>query len=79
MTFSLEYGIIILYPDIPIHTMILEVVMMMTYIIDGNSFSNLEGFFDEIDIIMTKGISFKTGHNLNAFRDILFGDYHGAY
>ena len=41
--------------------------MMRTYIIDGNKFSNIEGFFDEIDLIMTKGISFKTGHNLNAF------------
>lgn len=43
--------------------MIFEVVMMRTYIIDGNKFSNIEGFFDEIDLIMTKGISFKTGHN----------------
>ena len=39
--------------------------MMRTYIIDGNKFSNIEGFFDEIDLIMTKGISFKTGHNIN--------------
>ena len=39
--------------------------MMRTYIIDGNKFSNIEGLFDEIDLIMTKGISFKTGHNLN--------------
>ena len=55
--------------------MIFEVVMMRTYIIDGNKFSNIEGFFDEIDLIMTKGISFKTGHNLNAFRDILYGGF----
>ncbi|EGC02000.1 hypothetical protein CUS_5012 [Ruminococcus albus 8] len=48
---------------------------MRTYIIDGNKFSNIEGFFDEIDLIMTKGISFKTGHNLNAFRDILYGGF----
>ena len=66
LTFWPQYGIIILYPAIPIHTMILEVVMMRTYIIDGNKFSNIEGFYDEIDLIMTKGISFKTGHNLNA-------------
>ena len=33
--------------------MIFEVVMMRTYIIDGNKFSNIEGFFDEIDLIMT--------------------------
>ena len=55
--------------------MIFEVVMMRTYIIDGNKFSNIEGFFDEIDLIMTKGISFKTGHNLNAFRDNLYGGF----
>ena len=55
--------------------MIFDVVMMRTYIIDGNKFSNIEGFFDEIDLIMTKGISFKTGHNLNAFRDILYGGF----
>ena len=48
---------------------------MRTYIIDGNKFSNIEGFYDEIDLIMTKGISFKTGHNLNAFRDILYGGF----
>ena len=41
--------------------MIFEVVMMRTYIIDGNKFSNIEGFFDEIDLIMTKGISFIPG------------------
>ncbi len=55
--------------------MIFEVVMMRTYIIDGNKFSNIEGFFDEIDLIMIQGISFKTGHNLNAFRDILYGGF----
>ena len=44
---------------------------MRTYIIDGNKFSNIEGFYDEIDLIMTKGISFKTGHNLNAFTAVL--------
>ena len=37
--------------------MIFEVIMMRTYIIDGNKFSNIEGFFDEIDLIMIKGIS----------------------
>ena len=46
---------------------------MRTYIIDGSKFSDFEGFCCEIDRIMTKGLSFKTGHNLNAFRDILYG------
>lgn len=46
---------------------------MRTYIIDGSSFSDIEGFYSEVDRIMTKGPGFKTGHNLNAFRDILYG------
>ncbi|WP_297957920.1 barstar family protein [uncultured Ruminococcus sp.] len=46
---------------------------MRTYIIDGSSFSDIEGFYSEVDRIMTKELGFKTGHNLNAFRDILYG------
>ena len=48
---------------------------MRTYTIDGNKFSNIEGFYDQIDAIMTKELNFKTGHNLNAFRDILYGGF----
>ena len=46
---------------------------MRTYIIDGSSFSDIKGFYSEVDRIMTKEPGFKTGHNLNAFRDILYG------
>ena len=48
---------------------------MTTYIIDGNNFSDIEDFYCEIDRIMTKGLKFRTGHNLNAFRDILSGGF----
>ncbi|HOO06487.1 MAG TPA: barstar family protein [Ruminococcus sp.] len=48
---------------------------MRTYIIDGSKFYDFEGFCCEIDRILTKGLSFKTGHNLNAFRDILYGGF----
>lgn len=43
--------------------------------IDGNNFSTLEGFYSEIDNILTKGLDWTTGHNLNAFNDILRGGF----
>lgn len=46
-----------------------------TIIIDGNNFTDLESFYSEIDRVLTKNISFKTGHNLDAFSDILCGDF----
>ncbi len=48
---------------------------MKTFIIDGNHFSDLEGFFCEIDSLLTKDLDWKTGHNLNAFNDILRGGF----
>lgn len=48
---------------------------MKTFIINGNNFSDLEGFYCEIDSILTKDLNWKTGHNLNAFRDILYGGF----
>lgn len=47
-------------------------------IIDGNNFSNLDEFYDEIDKKFTKDLDFKTGHNLDAFNDILHGGF-GVY
>jgi len=44
-------------------------------IIDGNNFSDLETFYNEVDRVLTKNLSFKTGHNLDAFNDILCGDF----
>ncbi len=44
-------------------------------IIDGDNFSDLETFYDEVDRVLTKDIDFKTGHNLDAFNDILCGDF----
>jgi RNAse (barnase) inhibitor barstar len=41
--------------------------------IDGNNFSNEEEFYTEIDKLLTKDLSWKTGHNLNAFNDLLRG------
>ena len=47
-------------------------------IIDGNNFSDLESFYVEIDRVFTKDLNFQTGHNLDAFNDILCGDF-GVY
>ena len=43
--------------------------------IDGNRFSNEEEFYIEIDNILTKNLTWKTGHNLNAFNDLLCGGF----
>ena len=47
-------------------------------IIDGNNFSNLESFHLEIDRVFTKDLGWRTGHNLDAFTDILRGGF-GVY
>ena len=46
-----------------------------TLIINGNNFNSLESFYDEIDRVLTKGLDWKTGHNLNAFNDLLRGGF----
>ena len=48
---------------------------MKTFILDGNNFSNMEGFYREIDKLLTKNLRWKTGHNLNAFNDLLRGGF----
>lgn len=46
-----------------------------TIVIDGNNFCDEEGFYDEIDRLLTRDLDFKTGHNLNALVDILRGGF----
>lgn len=46
-----------------------------TIIIDGNNFSDLETFYTEIDRVMTKDLGWDTGHNLDAFNDLLRGGF----
>ena len=48
---------------------------MKVLTIDGNHFSDLEGFYDEIDKILTKGLDWKTGHGLDAYNDLLRGGF----
>ncbi len=49
-----------------------------TIIIDGNSFPDLETFYTEIDKLFTKDFDWQTGHNLDAFNDLLRGGF-GIY
>ena len=48
---------------------------MKEIIIDGNNFSDAEGFYTEIDKLLTRNLDWKTGHNLNAFNDLLRGGF----
>ena len=48
---------------------------MKTFILDGNNFSDIEGFYSEINKLLTKNLEWKTGHNLNAFNDLLRGGF----
>ncbi|MCA6438523.1 MAG: barstar family protein [Sediminibacterium sp.] len=44
-------------------------------VIDGNNFSDLNGFFDEVEVKLTFGLDWKIGRNLNAFNDLLRGGF----
>lgn len=49
-----------------------------TIIINGSNFLDLESFYDEKDRILTKDLDWDTGHNLDAFNDLLRGGF-GVY
>ena len=42
---------------------------------DGRRFSNMAGFYDEVERVFTSGLDWKIGRNLNAFNDILRGGF----
>lgn len=44
-----------------------------TYILDGERFSTLEEFFEEVGRVLIPGVHW--GHNLDAFNDILRGGF----
>ena len=46
--------------------------------INGDNFSDLESFYYEIDRVLTNNLEWKTGHNLDAFNDLLRGGF-GVY
>lgn len=49
-----------------------------TITINGDNFVDFESFYNEIDRVCTQGLKWKTGHNLNAFNDLLKGGF-GVY
>ena len=46
--------------------------------INSDNFHNLETFYVEIDNVLTKNLDWQTGHNFNAFNDLLCGGF-GIY
>ena len=48
---------------------------MRTIEINGNNFSNLTEFYDEVERKMTNGLNWKIGRNLDAFEDVLSGGF----
>lgn len=49
--------------------------MREVFTIDGRRFSNMAGFYDEVERVFTFGLDWKIGRNLNAFNDILRGSF----
>ncbi|MGE5397578.1 MAG: hypothetical protein ACM3MK_08630 [Chitinophagales bacterium] len=49
--------------------------MRREFIIDGSKFNDLEGFYGEIDRLLTKDLEWQTGHNFNALNDLLRGGF----
>lgn len=48
---------------------------MQTLKINGDNLSDLETFYDEMDRVLTKDLNWETGHNLDAFNDLLRGGF----
>lgn len=48
---------------------------MNVFVIDGNNFCDEEGFYCEIDRVFSKDLSWKTGHNFDAYNDLLCGGF----
>lgn len=44
-------------------------------IIDGSKFNDIGEFYSEIDKALTKDLTWKTGHNLDALNDLLHGGF----
>ncbi len=47
----------------------------MKFILDGNNFSTVEGFYLEIERVFTKNLIWKTGHSYAAYDDLLCGGF----
>ena len=45
------------------------------FTIDGRYFSDMDGFYDEVEQVFTSVLDRRIGRNLNAFNDILRGGF----
>ena len=45
------------------------------FTIDGRHFSDMDGFYDEVEQVFTSVLDRRIGRNLNAFNDILRGGF----
>ena len=45
------------------------------FTIDGSRFSNMAGFYYEVERLFTFGLDWRIGLNLNAFSDMLRGGF----
>jgi hypothetical protein len=48
------------------------------FVLEGNKFDTLLGFYNEVERVLTKDLGWKIGRNLNAFNDVLWGGF-GAF
>ena len=48
---------------------------MKIFELNGDLFEDVEGFYDEIDKLLTKDLAWPTGHNLDAYNDLLRGGF----
>jgi RNAse (barnase) inhibitor barstar len=46
-----------------------------TITLDGNNFSSLDSFYNEVENKLTQNLNWKIGRNLNAFNDVLRGGF----
>jgi RNAse (barnase) inhibitor barstar len=52
-----------------------EAVKRQEFIIDGEHFTTMDGFYDEVERVFTLGLDWSIGRNLDAFNDVLRGGF----
>lgn len=48
---------------------------MREVVLDGARFDDLDGFYNEMERLLTRNLNWKPGHNLDAFNDLLRGGF----
>lgn len=50
-------------------------ISRQVFTIDGRKFSNMKGFYQEVEAVFTDGLGWHIGDNLDAFNDVLRGGF----